>query len=185
MNVEKRMTTYPSLPYKSQLLTCPWEYLHDGFFYPFRTAEQELTMHQDLVWSEEQQISYVEFALMNDTSEGKILTFNCADFFSMGKKPMLLIDGKQRMHAVWKFINNNLSVFGGHSFSTFDDRLPHHAMFYLNIRNYGIEADILNLYYNLNWYRIELDVIEKLRVGGLIQEENERTNPFFRTRGST
>ena len=66
------------------------------------------------VWTEEQQIAFVEWALKGGLNySGKDIYLNCATFKNWKKKsPMVLVDGLQRMTAALKFLDGNLIVFG-------------------------------------------------------------------------
>jgi len=64
------------------------------------------------VWTEKQQIGYVEFILRNGQS-GRDILFNCASWdCSPGKHPIQCVDGLQRLTAVRKFMGNEIKAFG-------------------------------------------------------------------------
>lgn len=63
------------------------------------------------VWTEEQQIAYVEFKLRGG-SGSDALQFNCVGWMRDYKGPFVLVDGKQRLTAVLKFLHNEIKVFG-------------------------------------------------------------------------
>lgn len=66
------------------------------------------------VWTEAQQIAYIEFKLRGGKSGGDIL-LNCPAWYdssSVKDRTMRLIDGKQRLNAVLRFMNNKLPAFG-------------------------------------------------------------------------
>ena len=74
------------------------------------------------VWTEKQQIAYVEFKLKG--GEGaELLFFNCIGWMVDFKGPFVLVDGKQRLQAVTKFMNNELAIFGGHYYKDFEDKM--------------------------------------------------------------
>jgi len=77
------------------------------------------------VWSESQQAKFIEYLAKG----GKCPTimFNSPVFggyLSTGKmsEEVVLVDGKQRLTAVLKFINNNLAIFGGVFIDDFEDK---------------------------------------------------------------
>ena len=73
------------------------------------------------VWTEEQQIAYVEFKLKGGNSSGN-LYWNSATYISGGIGDMELVDGKQRLYAVLKFLRNDLKCLGFY-FKEFEDKM--------------------------------------------------------------
>lgn len=63
------------------------------------------------VWTEEQQIAWLEFFIRGGKS-GKDIYFNQADWMANFKEPFVLVDGKQRIQAAKRFFNNEIPVFG-------------------------------------------------------------------------
>jgi len=63
------------------------------------------------VWTLEQQIAYVEYALQGG-EVGKNIIFNCPDDEYMAR-PFELIDGKQRLEAARSYANE-IPIFDGH-----------------------------------------------------------------------
>ena len=65
------------------------------------------------VWTDNQQIAYVEW-ILKDGQSGKEIYFNCPDFMGRndGDSPMVLVDGKQRLQAVRLFLNSKIKAFG-------------------------------------------------------------------------
>ncbi len=72
------------------------------------------------VWSEEQQINYIEYCLRGG-AYSRDLMFNCFRFTSGEAHDMVLVDGLQRLTAVKKFISNELKAFG-HYIDEFEDK---------------------------------------------------------------
>jgi hypothetical protein len=64
------------------------------------------------VWTEEQQRRYVEYILRGGKASRQLL-FNCAGWNSRIKNcgPYVLVDGKQRLESVRKFMRGDLSIF--------------------------------------------------------------------------
>ena len=74
------------------------------------------------VWTEKQQIIYVEFCLKGG-KHSNLIRFNCPGWMQDFRGPFVLVDGKQRLEAVRKFLCNELPVFGGHTITAFEDSL--------------------------------------------------------------
>lgn len=103
------------------------------------------------VWSEEQQIAYVEFGLRGGASGQHILT-NHPNW--MGSKctegPFQLVDGKQRLTAVRAFINNEITAFGSY-YNTFEDRMSFlDPSFILHVNTLKTRAEVLQWYLEIN-----------------------------------
>lgn len=67
------------------------------------------------VWTEEQQIAFVEFYLRGGRT-AKVIYFNCP-YWNIGEKedydiPMQCVDGLQRITALRRFVNNEIPAFG-------------------------------------------------------------------------
>lgn len=71
------------------------------------------------VWTESQQIAYVEFILRGGSGSNDI-QFNCVGWMNSFEGPFVLVDGKQRLTAVLKFLRSELKVFG-HYYNEFED----------------------------------------------------------------
>lgn len=101
------------------------------------------------VWTEAQQIAFVEYQLQGGTS-GKELYFNCAGWGLDYRGPYVIVDGKQRLQAVRRFIANEIPAFG-HLLSEYDDKLN----FLDNHFNWNVAAlesrtEVLQWYLNFN-----------------------------------
>ena len=103
------------------------------------------------VWTEKQQIAYVEYCLRSGRV-GRDILFNCdwGNFDIETRENMVLVDGKQRLQAVRLFMSNKIEVFG-HKHSEFDDKLnmtEHVFFFYVN--NLKTKKEVLQWYLDLN-----------------------------------
>lgn len=103
--------------YKSE---CPLDFLNqkiENFI-----EKYDLDINPDFqrghVWTELQQQLFVEFILLGGKMQP--LLFNHPDWMNNFKGRMVLVDGKQRMTALLKFLNNDLEVFG-HLFSDIEN----------------------------------------------------------------
>ena len=65
------------------------------------------------VWDDFKRRRYVQFILRGGRSSRDIY-FNCANYMGSGPEgPMQLVDGKQRLEAVRKFLRDDLTIFTG------------------------------------------------------------------------
>jgi hypothetical protein len=102
------------------------------------------------VWSPEKQIAYVEFILRGGNSS-KTLQFNCSSWQREYNTPLQLVDGKQRLEAVRKFLRNELPIFGGSFLADFTDELPHCQVdFIFCVNNLKTRSEVLQWYLELN-----------------------------------
>jgi len=104
------------------------------------------------VWTEQQQIKFVEFMLRGGKS-GRELLFNCPRFGSNSnnKEPMVLVDGKQRINAITRFMSHELPIFGGHYLSDFTDTPRYYVTdFILCINDLQTRAEVLQWYLEVN-----------------------------------
>jgi hypothetical protein len=104
------------------------------------------------VWNEKQQIKYLEYICKGGTYSKEIL-FNMPYWMS-GKNEignMVLIDGKQRLQAVRKFINNELPVFGNTLLEWEDHKIVLRGMnLVFCINNLVTRKEYLQWYLDLN-----------------------------------
>lgn len=128
-----------------------------------------LTMEQDYqrqhVWTEAQQVAYVEY-LLRGGEVGKVIIVNAPGWGKGKVKKVEVVDGKQRLTAMKRFMTNEIKVFG-HLYSEYEDKLN----YMLGFRWRVVDLDrlgILNLYLSLNGggtqhTKNELGRVEKLR----------------------
>jgi len=100
------------------------------------------------VWTTEQQIAYVEFKLRGGSGSNEI-QFNCVGWMSSFKGPFVLVDGKQRLTAVLKFLDSEIPAFG-HLYNEYTDRLPSHADFLFCINDLPDIKSVLQWYLEMN-----------------------------------
>lgn len=103
---------------------------------------------RDHVWTEEQQRKYVEFCLKGGKGSSQI-RFNCVGWMGNFEGPFVLVDGKQRIAAVRKFLYDGLKVFD-HLYSEFEDKLPSEIYFNFMINDLPTKADVLEWYLQIN-----------------------------------
>lgn len=89
------------------------------------------------VWTEKQQIRYIEYLLRGGKS-ARIIYFNKPSWMSYNEindyDDFVVVDGLQRLTAVMKFMNNELKVFG-YYLNEFEDKLPRSIDLLFNINN--------------------------------------------------
>lgn len=137
------------------------------------------------VWTEAQQICYIEFRLRGGISGCDIL-FNAPNWQGGGKVgQMVLVDGKQRLQAVRRFMDNEIPVFGSF-LNEFTDRPRfQHARFSFHVNDLPTRAEVLQWYVDLNAGGIahtneEIDRVRKLlavEANGLTDERFESHTP--------
>ena len=100
------------------------------------------------VWTEAQQRAFVEFGLQGGTT-GRLLLFNCPNWDDHPKGPMELVDGKQLLTAVLKFLNNDLTVFdqfpgiGPTRFADFESLMYNELRFQVHVNGLETRAEVL------------------------------------------
>lgn len=144
----KRLTTWGSYE-----VDISWEYLE------WQLEKYETRYGLDLdpdfqrghVWTEAQQKAYIEYILRGGKT-AKTLLFNCAKFHGGNfTDKMVLVDGKQRLNAVMKFIRNQLAVFDGVYFKDFEDNLGDLVGgFRVYINELQTRAEVLQWYLEVN-----------------------------------
>ena len=106
------------------------------------------------VWTEEQQIKYVEFFLRQGVSS-RIIYFNSPEFGSkkgidIDTRTIVCVDGLQRLTALLNFVNNKLKVFG-YYYSEFEDKPNLSTMtIVFNVNSLTTKKDLLTWYIQLN-----------------------------------
>lgn len=112
------------------------------------------------VWTECQQRLYVEFFLRGGVT-ARVIYFNCPYFvcgsyedYLNGKyeMPMQCVDGLQRLTAIRRFLNNELSIFGGYYLDDFEDKkvLLRTMSLRININNLKTRREVLQWYLDFN-----------------------------------
>jgi hypothetical protein len=147
-----------------------WDFLEDNLkLYNDRgqiKGNEGLDLNPDFqrghVWSEEKQISYVEFCLRGGQSARDIL-FNHPNWQGSYIGQMVLVDGKQRLEAVRKFLRNELPVFG-HTIDEYEDKVimlrSSNANFIFKVNNLKTRKEVLQWYLDIN-------------TGGVVHTEKE------------
>lgn len=107
------------------------------------------------VWTPEQQKAFMEY-LLRGGKYGKVILFNCPAFgkapFNEETRKMVLVDGKQRLTTVRRFLANELAVFDGLYLRDFEDqnRFGVFDGLKFNVNDLPARADVLQWYLELN-----------------------------------
>lgn len=131
------------------------------------------------VWNEEQQRAYIEFRIRGGMS-GQDIFINNPTMKNRSKLPDegVLVDGKQRLEAVRKFMNNKLTIFNGHymkDIEGMEQEVNSMSGLHFNFKVNGLQkrSEVLRWYLELNSGGVihtkeELDRVQNL----LTQETN-------------
>lgn len=172
-----RFDDIPQMPRGSYMVHCEWRDLE---YTLARWSERKnglaaLDIDPDFqrghVWTEDQQRAYVEFKLQGGRA-GSLILFNCVGWSSDYRGPFVLVDGKQRIEAVRKFMRSELPIFGGHRYCDFQGHLrSFNARFEFEVNNLETRADVLNWYLGLNSGGVVHTESELNRVRELLAKE--------------
>jgi len=118
------------------------------------TVEIEPDFQRSHVWTEEQQIRFMEFLVRNpNDSKAKSLFFNCRnwriDYEEENGNVIYLVDGLQRLTAIKRFLNNEIPIYG-YYYKEFDSNLFIRRIYldiYFNTLN---RKEMLQWYIDLN-----------------------------------
>lgn len=99
------------------------------------------------VWTTQQQTAYCEHVLRGGISGGD-LYFNCPNWPRQGSV-LTVVDGKQRITAVSRFLGGEIPVFG-HNISDYTDKLPHQARFTVHVNDLESHVAVIKWYLDLN-----------------------------------
>jgi len=117
------------------------------------------------VWNETQQIRFVEYLLRGGMS-ARVLYFNHPGWMKSFKGQMVIVDGKQRLEAMRKFLRDELPIFGYTRYQ-FSDRLHASSTVQIAINDLPTRKEVLQWYLDLNDGGVahtseEIDKVRKL-----------------------
>ncbi len=155
------------------MVNIPWSYL-EAWLANIEKDQTTMGYKVDLdpdfqrahVWDEIKQRRYVEFVLRGGKSAREIY-FNHPGWMRSFKGDLVLVDGKQRLEAVRKFLRNELAVFGGNFYRDFTDRIGLGGPgFIIYINDLETRKEVLQWYLDINDGGIAHtnEEIEKVRV---------------------
>jgi hypothetical protein len=109
-------------------------------------------LHRKDMWTEDQEREFILTILKNRETNREIY-INCVNFQDKNS-PYILIDGYQRMNALIKFMNGELLI-KGRKYSELASKNNWKEQFVIfNIVEYKSEKECLNLYLNLNVFKM-------------------------------
>ncbi len=132
-------------------VTIPWRdlvHVLDGYSKDFN-IDLNPDFQRGHVWTKEQQMRYVEFILRGGHG-GRVILFNHPGWMKTFEGDMVLVDGKQRLEAVTKFLNNQMNAFG-FLYCDYEDKLnftDHYFLF--NVNNLKTRKEVLQYYLDFN-----------------------------------
>jgi hypothetical protein len=148
----KNFQKIPQITRANYKVHVPWNHLEKHLEH-LKEGNTEVIIEPEFqrahVWTEEQQIKYIEW-IMRGGESGKEILWNCAGWMKDFKGPVYLVDGLQRITAVRKFLNNEVPAFGTlyKDFSGHLDIISCNFIFYVNdLENY---EDVLKWYLDIN-----------------------------------
>ena len=102
------------------------------------------------VWNQTQQERYVEY-IMRGGYAGKEIYWNSTTWNGAHNTPVQIVDGKQRLEAVRKFLRGEIQAFG-HFYNEYSDRAfrLHHARFTFYINGLRTRREVLQWYLDIN-----------------------------------
>jgi len=147
-----------------------WQYIHNWLGMESEIVfDTDPDFQREHVWTEEQQIRFVEFVLRGGKSSMDIY-WNCDTWGKGYNTPVVLVDGKQRVRAVERFIDGEIKVFG-YYYHQFTDRLPLQARFRMHINDLPTRGEVLQWYLDLNFAGTPHTDEELQRVQKLLKAE--------------
>ncbi len=100
-------------------------------------------------WTNEQRIRYLEYVLRGG-EVGRNIIIACTDWRKQPTPNYALVDGKQRLETVRRFLRDELPVFG-HRYSQIEGHFRFlHTRFRWRVVECRTQADILQLYLDIN-----------------------------------
>ncbi len=165
--------------YGNYSITVPFNHIESNLagWAEYSEVELDPDFQRAHVWDDDKRIAYVEYLLRGGVSSRTIL-WNCATWNKMTKEraPIQLVDGKQRLESVRKFMRGELKVFGYY----FEDYHPKTFRltncFTFTVNDLPTRAAVLQWYLELNSGGVihtdeELDKVRRM----LAEEQNDPT----------
>jgi len=176
-----RYDAVPQFPQAHWGVDISWSYLEEYIHIQSNahTTQASLDLEPDFqrahVWTYEQQVAYVEYVLKGG-EVSRTLTFNCPGWNSDWRGPYVIIDGKQRLEAVRRFLRGELLAFGRY-FSEFTGSMRLTGpSFRWNVCALESRAEVLRMYLNINAGGTPHTPVELSRVRQLLVEADEQLN---------
>lgn len=167
----------PQFPYGNYKVDVGWRYLEQHL--QAHIKEYYLDIDPDFqrehVWTEGQQVAFVEFKLRGGRSGGDLL-FNCPGWTNgrISRADYVLVDGKQRLEAARAFMSNRLKAFG-YYYEEFEGKLGIiYPSFQWNIAQLDTRAEILQWYLAFNSGGVVHTKAELDKVRVLLEQEQSK-----------
>lgn len=174
-----RFRDIPQFPHCNYKVDVSWDFLEDHIkSHQDRTfgIDSALNLDPDFqrahVWSEAQQIAYVEYILKGGTS-GRDLYFNCTGWSLDYRGPYVIVDGKQRLEAARRFMRGEIPAFGCLKTDYTDEPNILVARFHWNIAALETRAEVLNFYIQFNSAGTQHAPEEIEKVRKLLEKEKQ------------
>jgi hypothetical protein len=160
-------------------VTVPWQSIDrtlDDYKEPYG-LDLDPDFQRGHVWTEEQQIAYIEFILSGGKT-GRELLLNQSSFAGRGgggTEPMVLVDGKQRLTAVQRFLHDEIPAFG-YFYHEFGDKIrmsPSGPNFTFRINDLKTREAVLKWYLEINSGGTPHSKEEIMRVSKLLEEARQ------------
>lgn len=139
-------------PRSNYRVTVDWKSLqsHIDWMKKDYNADFDPDFQRGHVWNKSQQISYCEYVLKGGTS-GKDIYCNCPNWEGGGDEgEFTLVDGKQRIRAVQRFLGNEIKVFG-HYYKEFKGHLRQaDCHFNWHVASIETRAELIEWYLDFN-----------------------------------
>jgi len=104
---------------------------------------------RDYIWNQNQKEQYVEWILRNGNS-GKDIYFNHPGWFREWDGRMVIVDGKQRIEAVFGFLNNEVKAYGYYNKEYSDKYRIMHCNFSVHVGDLKTRKEVLQWYLDMN-----------------------------------
>ena len=175
-----RFRDIPQLPQAHYKIDVSWVYLAEELKRWAETANGQMggldmspDYQRDHVWTTEQQIAYVEYALMGG-EVGRTIIWNNPTWGGSWKMPTELVDGKQRLEAVRAFMDDEIPAFNA-KLSEYEDKMRViDPRFEFRVCKVKTREEILQLYLNINAGGTPHAKEELDRVRAMLDKEREK-----------
>jgi len=124
------------------------------------------------VWSTEQQVAWLEFFMRGGVT-GNVIYFNHPGWQGDYKGEFVIVDGKQRLEAIRRFIYNEIAVFGSYRKEFTDSIWSFCPSIKFNINTLKTRKEVLQWYLDLNSGGTPHSSDEILRVKLLLEKEKK------------
>lgn len=129
-----------------------WNYLEHHLIGLQEDFKNDFELNPDFqrghVWTEEQQIAYVEFKLRGGTGSD-VIQCNCHGWMGNYDGKFQLVDGKQRLNAALRFLRNEIPAFGKYR-NEYEDRIPNRIRFKWTVNDLKTREEVLRWYLEMN-----------------------------------